>query len=229
MQPSGLLFSSNFEIWMGSPVRNYFVKASNLVDSLHGMELVLSQSAPYQQVQCCHRQPRRRDGKQWTRCEGRVHFKEETEEPYLIYLNPDAMQPDFTVVYEFGHLVHYAAIKAAESNRGNAVARLDDLIHWLRLSETSQRLALLSTKADELDAAMLLKVLLTGGPNTQPDMPLRSYIDDYLRSDPELIARGYAQWVAMSTGDAILSEQLDYWLSPALQQRLPEQWPREEV
>ena len=57
-------------------------------------------------------------------------------------------------------------------------------------------------------------------------MPLQAYLD-YLISEPELFARGYAQWVESWERDALITDQLNYWLAP-VRQRVPEQWARNE-
>lgn len=111
----------------------------------------------------------------------------------VVRINPAGDTPRLTTVHELGHFIDHQVFGAG-AGMGSQLLTSPAMQTWLR------------TVQDSPEVRRLLAMRPTSPAN------VRAMVD-YLTNPAELWGRSYAQWVAVRSGDRVLLDQVDHWLS----------------
>lgn len=111
----------------------------------------------------------------------------------VVRLDPNGSTPRLTAVHELGHYIDHQVFGTGPA-MGTQLLTSPAMRTWL------------STVQDSPEVRRLLAMRPTSPAAVQSMV-------DYLTNPAELWGRSYAQWVAVRSGDRVLLDQVDYWLS----------------
>ena len=155
----------------------------------------------------------------------------EGSSPSRIEVNPNGNHTSLTLAHEIGHFLDYDGIGNKEfatsyANRLDPPIR-DAVVAWHDAIMKSDAMHQLEALADSRGGI----TYFTNEDGLQLATPVPvDYINRYLMSNSELFARSYAQYIAETSGDSAMMEQLgrELGMQPGDRFYLARQWTQED-
>ena len=150
--------------------------------------------------------------------DGAYHRDDRSKEPKAIEISKRGETHELTLVHEIGHFLEMAAIP-----RDRPVQRQwafdSTMARWRLIASTSSYAVQLTEILSEFQLTANCR---DSNPETAKIASRKADYVSYLRSDEELWARSYAQYVSVRSGNATLLEQVELGRSP--RNPFPLQW-----
>jgi hypothetical protein len=151
---------------------------------------------------------------------GAYEYIKSSGRPVKIGVQPNSLTPRLTFAHEVWHFIEHQGIGTIGVYETETDPRLRPILAAARSSDTARYLKILQRRQRwPLD--------LADGSRANKDID-RRYVE-YLLQGRELLARGYAQYVAAKSGDPVMADELArIRRRPARSIYYPEQWDDDE-